>query len=299
MIIVDYSQCAVAAVFAFQKELKNGEEPRNIIRHAVLSTLKSYKKKYGAEYGEMVIACDARNYWRKEVFQFYKAGRKEARDKSDLDWSLIFDIISEIKNDLIEHFPYKVILVDKAEGDDIVAVLTKWLQDNELVQQGIVEEAQPILIISSDKDFKQLQEFRNVRQWSPLLKKFVSASFKEINEFRIEHIVKGDVGDSIPSILCKDDFFVNKDTYGRAPPISKKRLEKFYENGIDECKTEEEKRNWHRNYQLVSFDAIPKEIYDQIIDAYINSKPKGDKMSVMNYLIKNKCRLLLNEIEEF
>lgn len=299
MIIVDYSQCAVAAVFAFQRELKSGEEPKNIIRHAILSTLKSYKKRYGSEYGEIVIACDARNYWRKDVFPFYKCTRKEARDKSDLDWGMIFDIIAEIKADLIEHFPYKVISVDKAEGDDIVAVLTKWLQENQLTREGIIEEPQPILIISSDKDFKQLQEFRNVRQWSPILKKFVSASFKEINEFRIEHIVKGDIGDAIPSILCPDDFYANRDIHGRAPPVSKKRLESFIENGIAECKTDQEVRNWHRNFQLVSFDAIPENISNAIIDAYINSKPNGDKMSVMNYLIKNKCRLLLNEIEEF
>lgn len=300
MILVDYSQCALATILSFQRELRgNEDEVKNIIRHAILSTIKSYKKKYSSKYGEMVIACDGRHYWRKEIFQYYKAGRKKAREESNLDWSLIFDTMSEIKDDLIKYFPYKVIHIDRAEGDDIIAALVKWTQTNDLVQEGIIEEPQQVLIISSDKDFKQLQTYRNVRQWSPKTKSFIEASFSEIKDYIIEHIVRGDSGDGVPSILCQDDFFVNNDKYGRAPSITKNMLSEFYEKGIDACKNELQKRNYQRNWKLVSFDNIPSDLHDEIIDAYTKYKPKGDKMSIMNYLIKNKCRLLLNELEEF
>ena len=96
MILIDYSQVALSAILTFQRELKGTEsEVKNLIRHVTLTTIKSYKKKYGKDYGEIVIACDGRKYWRREIFQHYKASRKKMRDASDLDWTLIFDTLSE------------------------------------------------------------------------------------------------------------------------------------------------------------------------------------------------------------
>ena len=52
--------------------------------------------------------------------------------------------------------------VDGAEADDVIAVLTA-----RLAAHGSV------LILSSDKDFGQLQKYPNVTQYSPILKRFV------------------------------------------------------------------------------------------------------------------------------
>lgn len=301
MILVDYSQVALAAILTFQRELKGTEsEVKNLIRHVTLSTLKAYKKKYGKEYGELVVCCDGRKYWRREVFEHYKASRKKMRDNSDLDWHLIFDTLNEMRQEIAEHFPWRVIHVDRAEADDIIAVLTEWVQNNDLMMVGLTEEPQKILILSSDKDFKQLQlapfSSGNVRQWSPMQKKFITASKQEIVDFTVEHIVKGDTGDGIPNILSKDDVFVSGD---RQKPVSAKRLAEFFEKGIDACRNDEEKRNWQRNAKLIAFDNIPSEVKQAIVETYISSKPKGDKMTIMNYLMEHRCRLLLDEIEDF
>jgi len=298
MILVDYSQVALSAILTFQRELKGDEsEVKNLIRHVVLSTLKSYKKKYGAEYGDIVIACDGRKYWRREVFSYYKAARKKNRDASDLDWGLIFDTLNDMRIEVAENFPYKVIHVERAEGDDIIATLAKHLQDNELIKEGIVEEPQKILILSSDKDFKQLQIYPNVRQWSPMQKKFLDASHREIMDYKIEHIVKGDAGDGVPNLLSPDDIFTREGE--RQRPISRKRLTEFLERGKDACRSEEERRNWDRNEQLVAFDKIPESVTSEIIDTYLNTTVNNDKMKIMNYLMENRCRLLLDEIEDF
>ena len=297
MILVDYSQVALAAILTFQRELKGTEsEVKNLIRHVTLSTLKSYKKKYGKEYGELVICCDGRKYWRKEFFEFYKGMRKSNRDKSDLDWKLIFDTLSEMREDISQHFPYRVMHIDRAEADDIIAVMTQYLQENLLIQDGLVEEPQKILILSSDKDFKQLQLYPTVKQWSPMQKKYITATKKEIVEHKIEHIVKGDTGDGVPNILSKDDVFMKGE---RQKPVSAKRLQEFFDNGFTACRNDEERRNWHRNTTLVDFDHIPPDVKESIIVSYISSKPKGDKMSIMNYLMEHRCRLLLDEIEDF
>jgi hypothetical protein len=297
MIILDYSQIALSNILPFQKDIKNQtpEEIKNLIRHTTLSTIKSYKKKY-KEYGEVIIACDGPSYWRKTVFPHYKAHRKANRDKSDLDWKFIFETLSELRQDLIDYFPYKVLINEGAEADDIIAVLTEFTQEHLLQQNGLFPEPQKVLIVSSDKDFIQLQRNKNVRQWSPMQRKFVEGTHKEVQEYTIQHIVKGDSGDGIPNILSKDDVFVSGD---RQKPFSAKRLPEFFEKGIEACKNDEEKRNYQRNQQLVNFDFIPEPLAKIIIYTYENTKPKGDKNSVMEYLIKNQCRLLLDEIEDF
>ena len=260
----------------------------DLIRHATLSTLKSYKKKYGKDYGDIVVCCDGRNYWRRAYFEHYKASRKKNREASDLDWKMIFDTLGKIREEIKETFPYKVIHLDQCEADDIIAVLAKQTQEF-----GFNED---VMIVSSDKDFKQLHKFKNVKQYSPLLRKMVTAKQSEIHGNMVEHIVKGDSGDGIPNILSKDDCFV---TGTRQTPVSAKRLTEFMERGVDACRNDDEKRNWDRNQVLVNFERIPEDIQKTILDNYLNSKPKGDKMAIMNYLIANRCRLLLDEIEEF
>lgn len=296
MILVDYSQVSLSAILTFKRELRGTEsEVKNLIRHVILSSLKSYKKKYGKEYGELVICCDGRKYWRRDVFPHYKAKRKQARENSGLNWTLIFDTLTEIKQEISKHFPYKVIHIDRAEADDVIAVMAKWTQDNQLVSMGLIEEPQRVLILSSDGDFIQLQKWKNITQYSPMQKKHITVNKKELHEKKVTHIVKaGD--DGIPNILSKDDVFISGT---RQTTVTAKRLQEFLEIGYDACKTDDERRNWHRNVQLIDFDHIPENISSEIIHTYINNKPTGDKMSIMNYLIEKKCRLLLNELEDF
>jgi hypothetical protein len=298
MILVDYSQVSLAAILTFQRELKGTEsEVKNLIRHVTLSTLKSYKKKYGKEYGELVICCDGRKYWRKEAFAYYKASRKKNREASDLDWKLIFDTLTEMREDIATHFPWRVIHVERAEADDVIACMGKWLQTNQLVTEGLMEDPQKVLILSSDKDFKQLQVYDNIKQWSPMQKKYVTATKSELKAWMIEHIVKGDAGDGVPNILSPDDIFMQDGV--RQKPVSAKRLEEFIELGFDACRNDDERRNWHRNSTLVAFEHIPQDVTDDVVNTYLNKKPKGDKMSVMNYLVEKRCRLLLDELDDF
>lgn len=297
MILVDYSHRAINSILAFSSELKNDPDGiENLIRHVILSTLQSDKKQYGKKYGEMVICCDARSYWRKDIFPPYKGSRKKSREKSDLPWPKIFETVEKIKQDLIEIFPYKVVQVDKAEGDDVIAVLTKWSLTHNLKQIGLFEEPQPILIISADHDFKQLHKYPNVKQWSPMTKAFVVAERNYATTGHRKHLAKaGD--DGIPSVLNHDSVLITEGE--RQKPMSAARLAEFIDLGIDACRTEEERRNWLRNQTLVDFDFIPTELYDSIVEAYLNATPSLNKNKIWNYLVKNKCRLLLDSVEEF
>lgn len=291
MILMDFSQLALGATLSFKDDLKRGSEKdvQDLIRHVALSSIKQYKKKYSKEYGKVILACDGRNYWRKSFFPQYKASRKKNRDASDLNWTLVFDTLNLIREEIKEHFPYTVLHVDRCEADDIIATMVKHTQE--------FGNHEPVMIVSSDGDFKQLQKYDNVKQFSPIQKKAVSCSTSEIRTKVIEHIVKGDSGDGVPNILSQDDCFILEQ---RQSPVSSKRLSEFFDNGFDACRNDVERRNWHRNQTLVDFDFIPEDISKSILAEYeLNRNPKGDKMSVYNYLIANRCRVLLNEIEEF
>ena len=95
MILVDLNQVLLAGLMA-QIANHKGKLEESLIRHMVLNIIRTHVKNFKKEYGEIVLCCDNRKYWRKDFFPFYKAGRKKTREKSDLDWHLIFDILAKL-----------------------------------------------------------------------------------------------------------------------------------------------------------------------------------------------------------
>jgi hypothetical protein len=298
MILIDWSGIALANVLAQQTLLKDAsaEKITSICRHTILNTILSYKRKYGRKYGEIIIACDGRNYWRKEVFPPYKYKRKKDREESGFDWDSLFKAVEQIKSELIELFPYKVIQLNEAEADDIFSIICKYSQTNDIDDSFFDSDPKPILLMTSDNDMIQLQKYHNVSQYSPLKKKMIIANKKEVQAKLLEHIVKGDSGDGIPNLLSKDDVFV---TGTRQTPMSAKRLAEFHELGFEACRSDEERRNWQRNETLVNLDKIPDWLETNIIHSYETTKPVRDLNNIMNYLIKNRCSMLMNELENF
>lgn len=291
-----------ANINAFLKDIEKGSQQENadLIRHVVLNSILSIRKKYKKSiYGNLVIALDGRKYWRRDIFPYYKAARKKARDASKIDWNFVFGVINEVSADLEKLFPYKVVHVAEAEADDIIAVLTKYTQTHELVNSGMYPEPQHVLVISEDTDFIQLNKYDNFKLYHPRKKKMaIKPSATGLLEFTREHISKGDAGDGIPSILSDDDHFVKEEKV-RAKSMTAKRLEEFIRIGRDACLNDTEKRNWDRNARLVDFDFIPKQIEDSIIEAYKNSNVVSDRGLIFNYLVKHRCRQLLDSLEDF
>lgn len=293
MILIDYSQLVIASCLAFGSDMDKGKDTNkaiDIIRHATLSSLLRYKEQYSQKFGDIILCADGGKNWRKTYFPYYKAARKGKREESKTDWKTIFSFASELLEDLRTVFPYRAIRVDEAEGDDVVAVLTKFLSENDTVTTGLVEEPAPILIVSSDGDFKQLHKFKNVRQWNPLMKKYVA---KPEEDFLLEKVIRGDAGDGVPNVLSQDDIFM---VDARQKAVTVKVLEKFKTNkGL----TETDQRNFQRNRTLIDFDYIPQEVQDKILTVYNEQQPKRDLNAIMNYLMKHRCRLLLNDLQAF
>lgn len=300
-VLVDYTQIAIAAIIQFSRDLKNEqstEEKQSLIRHIVLSSILSQRKKFPrSEYGDLLICCDNRNYWRREIFPYYKAGRKKARDKSDFDWKFVFDTLNLIKGEIRDVLPYKIIDVHGAEADDVIGVLTKYFQTNETRGNLLEDEPQDIVILSSDGDHLQLQKYCNVKQWSPMAKKFIKPTNNNAREFLIEKICCGDPGDGYGNILSCDDVFVNPEK--RQTAFRKSRLEEFFLRGEEACKTADELRNYHRNRQLADYECIPDDVAERILNEYKSYRVNNQKAKILTYFVKYKLKNLISNIEEF
>jgi len=283
MILIDYSQIALSNIIV---QKLNDE---NMIRHMILNSIRMYNKKYRNEYGQMVICADGMNTWRREYFPEYKANRKKSRDAtSHMDWPEIFRIITLIREEITENLPYKVLHMEGCEADDIIGALAIRSQD--------FGQGEPIMIVSSDKDFIQLQKYNNVKQFSPIQKKVVTD--KNPRTYLFNHIMRGDVGDGIPNILSKDDTLITEGA--KQTPLRQTRIDDWLERSDDlkSAMPEETYRNYQRNKTLIDLTKIPESIQESIINTYDNQKLPM-RMKVLNYLIKKRCNNLIECVEEF
>ena len=282
MIIVDFSQVMLSNLMMQLGNHTNAQLEENMVRHMALNSLRSYKVKFGNEYGEMIIACDNTNYWRKQLFPYYKANRKKAQEKSELDWKSIFECMNKIRAELKEFFPYRVIDIESAEADDVIATLVK-----------NADTEDKVLILSGDKDFIQLHKYSHVKQYDPVRKKFIT--HEDPSRYLDEHVLKGDAGDGVPNILSSDNCFVVGD---RQKPMTQKKIDAFIDLGLDGKTDHPVFRNYMRNKQLIDLSYVPKELSIKILESYENQTNKSrDKL--MNYFMVNKLKNLMESIGEF
>ena len=277
MILLDFSQTMIGSFMAMGKGSIVVEE--DLLRHTVLNSIRQYKHQFRhVDHGGFVICCDSPKNWRKESFPEYKANRKKRRETDSTDWTSLFEFLHQMIADLREYFPYKVMRVEGAEADDIIAVLTQEEMKN------------PTTIISSDKDFIQLQKYEGVQQWSPLTKSFVKGNPEES---LWEKLIKGDVGDGVPNILSSDDTLVTEGK--RQRPISKKKMELWKTDRSDW--NEDMKRNFNRNEMMVDLEKTPESIRINIINQFREQVPPHGRL--LEYFTEKRLKNLMEHLDEF
>lgn len=294
MILVDYNQISISNLMAEMNKRKTDDIDFDLVRHMILSTILSYRTRWGEEYGEIVIACDNRRYWRREVFPNYKASRKKTREDSGYDWNTIFDCLGQVKSELDEFMPYPVIDVTGAEADDVIGTLAEYSQLNDLNQDTLFDIPKPFLIISADHDFQQLQKWENVKQWSPIRKRFVQIESSP-QEILMEHIISGDKGDGVPNILSDDDVFVSGK---RQRPIRKNLIAEWKTMEPAEWVTGDMVEGYIRNRTMVDLSQTPQNIKDEIVAQYELQRNKG-RDEVHKYFSKFNLHRLMDKVEEF
>jgi 5'-3' exonuclease len=284
VIIVDLNQVMLSNLLMQLGNHTNAQIEENMVRHMILNSLRSYRTKFFSDFGELVIACDNTNYWRRKVFPYYKANRKKAQEKSEVDWKAVFECLNKIRAELKEYFPYRVIDIESAEADDIIATL--------VTSASFRSDCSEVLILSGDKDFIQLHKYGNVKQYDPVRKKWITHTDPE--QYLKEHILKGDAGDGVPNILSSDNCFVIGE---RQRPLTAKKIEHYLKLTPTEMETAVA-RNYMRNKQLIDLDQTPEDIRVKVMESYHSQNDK-DRSKLMNYFIANKLRNLTEHIGEF
>jgi hypothetical protein len=282
MILIDYSGIAIAPVV--MGAVAADDLP--MMRHMILNSIRMYRQKF-KQYGEVIIVADAGGNWRKEVYPQYKIKRNKNREESKIDWDIAFKNINAIYDEIGENFPYKTIKQWGCEADDSIAEIVKWTQEF-----GNHEE---VMIVSSDKDFKQLHKFSNVHQFSAITKKLIKVDNPRLTQ--LEHFITGDAGDGVPNCLSPDNTFaegIKQNT------LTAKKKAALMED--PRALGDEVYRNYLRNVKMIDLtetSACPDNIKKEIIVSFESQDKLDNKKKVMNFFIKNQCRGLLEVIEEF
>jgi hypothetical protein len=285
MILLDLSQIFTANLMV---NISNGggmDFDEDMLRHMALNSIRAIRKKYAADYGEMIICADDDSYWRKSVFPYYKASRKKAKEQSDIDWKKVYACLRNFKSDLNEHFPYRFLQIEGCEADDIIGTICHAYGDEDL---AISEK---ILIVSGDKDYLQLQRYSNVSQYDPVKKRELTHAFPE--RYLFEHILKGDTGDGIPNILSQDDCFVMG---VRQKPVTQKRIENW--DYCTDFMKEIELRGFRRNEMLIDLSKVPEQLKGEIIAKYQEPNTRT-RSNLINYFMKNRLKNLMEAIADF
>lgn len=279
MILIDYNAIAISNVITQKLELDE-----NLLRHMILNSIRLYRAKHREKFGEIVICTDGKRNWRYDAYPQYKHKRKDARKESSMDWGELFRITNMVLDEIEENFPYKVIRHEKAEADDIIAVLCEETQE--------FGKHENVLIVSSDKDFAQLQKYSNIYQYSPMKKSFIKE--KTPRKQLIELILKGDQADGVPNVLSGDDVFVEGI---RQTPLRAKAVEQLTND--PKALGEEVYRNYLRNKRVIDLSETPVDIKQEIIYNYWEQWKEDNRGKVFPFLVEKRCRMLLEDIRDF
>ena len=279
MILVDANQIAISHLMIRHK-IENGINIDSI-RQSIVRVLARIDKKFRSNYGRMVLCYDDKNYWRREIFPFYKKNRKQERETSKYDWDEVFSVLNIIRDEVRDNLPYQVLQVAGAEADDVIASLC--------INNDKQEVPEPVLILSADKDFIQLHKYESVSQYDPIRNRWIE--HEDPVQYLQEHVIKGDRSDGIPNILTCDDAIV---TGKPQKKMSKEKISSLASMNPNDFTNFIRLRNWKRNSQLIDFTNIPEEVTGRILNLFETQTPV-DNIKIQYFIDKN----IQNLIEEF
>jgi hypothetical protein len=209
-----------------------------------------FKKSSAMSTDKMILCYDDKNYWRGQVFPYYKKNRKQERETSKYDWDMVFSVLNKIRDEIRRNLPYYVLQCKGAEADDVIASLVRLNR----------EKMEPTLILSADKDFIQLHRFPFVKQYDPIRNRWIEN--ENPVQYLREHIIRGDRSDGIPNILTCDDAIVNGKVQKK---MSKEKISTLASMNPEDFTNYIRLRNWKRNSELIDLSKIPYQIVDNMV----------------------------------
>lgn len=310
LLLLDFSGVAHATYHAMGDEFETDEEKIKCWKFIMLNSIKKNKLKHNPS--EFVICADSFS-WRKKIFPFYKGRRAKIKEESKIDYVQFMEKYNEFLEEIDKYFPYKVLKVNGAEADDLIAIISETFKT----------DFDRVIIASNDKDFRQLIR-DNIHLWNLRDEKFIQINDRQ--EYLVSHILSGDSGDDVPNVRSDDDVFIVDGK--RQKPCGPKTIVKILQEGIEswfetqwakeiaadeklkgkpnyqnlKSKPNQLKRNWKRNKKLIelSRSSIPTGLWNVVVEKYNKlENKKSNYSSIVGYLTKKRFRQLINDANMF
>lgn len=205
------------------------------------------------------IDCPRKNIWRRSLYPEYKIQRDTkdtSKDSYDIGKTFSY-AYSKLLPDYCDEYGAHSLKCDFAEGDDLIAVFSKYILEQNKFNK--------VIILSSDKDMVQLHNKRTlitttdctIREPKIELEKAIKEKIKgevTAGDFLLFKILLGDGSDNIPNIK---------------PGVGNKKAYKLLQDreSLKQLLTEDINiaKSFKRNKMLISMKEIPQNIEDLII----------------------------------
>lgn len=300
-LVIDFSNLVIITVTSvFKTEQEQQELTGNQVKTVVLHQIKDIVKKYKNKYSEVIIAVDNTRggSYKKDFAPYYKAHRSAGREKSSLNWDIIFDQMKVLENELQEVFGYKVISISRLEADDIIGYISTKGNSGEY----------NTMIISTDGDFKQLHS-KFTKQYSISKGKQVEPDINPKADLIVK-IIKGDAKDAVSPLKVQSTHTYNNimkqselNEVKRAPSIKKDELEMYCAHkSLESLRTiipVEFLDRFDENVKLLDLTILPEEYQQKIEDKLKEVNNQTSKSKIYSYLLSNGLTKLLDSIQDF
>lgn len=227
-----------------------------VVEHEIIKLIEKFNPH------KCTIACDGADLWRKHFYPEYKANRKKARMEWPIDWDIFYKVRDDLFFKMADLYPIKTIYDNRAEADDIIAVLVKEYHEHE-----------QLIAVTGDADIHQLFRFDNFRCYDG--KKGEEVKGVDALDLLNMKLVMGDRGDNIKALRP------------RIGPASARKILNECKNDIHSyCVENGLSSELQLNQKLINFEFIPKKLYTRLIDQYENAKISVRDNS---FLVMNSC----------
>ncbi len=236
---------------------------KSTLRHSILNPILNNVIIVDKSKFIFCMDCPRKNIWRREIYPEYKLSRDlKDRSKDKFNMSRMFEYAYNIiLPEICEEFEARQIMCGCAEGDDVIAVLTKHFLET---------TNDNVIIVSCDKDMVQLYNDRvsiitiegEKRIPKLELEKALKTKISQditAGDFLLFKILIGDTADGIPNI--KNGIGPKKAWQLIEDRNKLKQLLKEDITIVDSFK---------RNKQLISMNEIPETVHELILEQLNN-----------------------------
>lgn len=264
--LVDMNNLAVRAYCTKEIESDTANPNIQLWKYFIVDSI--YKSLFKGDVNEVILAVDDKKSWRKLYWERYKESRKGKRDSSKIDWDLFHSAYRELTEEIQYTLPFKVLLVENAEADDVIGILA-------------TKDKGEYVVISNDEDYLQLVSDR-VKLYNPNKMTFMEC--EDTENFIVMKCLTGQPKDDIFNIKTSLDWPLGKRKPGFGEVSAKKVIAGGYKEWLVENNLVE---RFNVNRTLIDFGRIPNVMRSRILNAYNNYK-LADPSMMYGFFSKNK-----------